>query len=300
MPNVSASLQPIDYTQADFAAACYARMRDIGFVVVENHAVDYGLICEAYAAWRCFFEKGDKDRFKFDAAMHDGYVDPDKSECAKGNTIKDLKAFYHYYSWGRCPTYLKTLTETLYQQLTDMANDLLAKVGSMLPKSVADQLTEPLQNMSQACERTLLRPIYYPAASGSEPVGAVRAAEHTDINLVTLIPSATAPGLEVKGQDGQWHAVPCDPRWMVVNVGDMLQECTAGHLKSTLHRVVNPEPEYVNKPRISMPLFLHARDNVKLSERYTARSYREERWGEIGLQKDDYVAAVKSDDLVEA
>jgi hypothetical protein len=34
-----------------------------------------------------------------------------------------------------------------------------------------------------------------------------------------------------------------------------------------------------------MPLFLHARQSVRLSERYTAGSYLEERLREIGLLK---------------
>jgi hypothetical protein len=33
-----------------------------------------------------------------------------------------------------------------------------------------------------------------------------------------------------------------------------------------------------------MPLFLHPRDSIKLSEKYTAREYLDERLTEIGLK----------------
>ena len=63
----------------------------------------------------------------------------------------------------------------------------------------------------------------------------------------------------------------------------MLQECTQGYYPSTTHRVVNPTGEEAKKPRLSMPLFLHPRDDVRLSTRHTAHSYRWERYKELGL-----------------
>ncbi len=77
--------------------------------------------------------------------------------------------------------------------------------------------------------------------------------------------------------------VPCDPNWIIVNAGDMLQECSGHYYPSTTHRVLNPTGEDAKKSRLSMPLFLHPRDEVVLSKRHTAESYRAERFAEIGL-----------------
>ena len=62
----------------------------------------------------------------------------------------------------------------------------------------------------------------------------------------------------------------------------MLQECSRGYYPSTTHQVINPTGENVS--RLSMPFFIHPRDEVKLSDRYTAKSYLEERLKQLGLK----------------
>jgi len=64
----------------------------------------------------------------------------------------------------------------------------------------------------------------------------------------------------------------------------MLQMATGGYFRSTTHRVVNPTGEVARRPRLSMPLFLHPRPEVRLSDTHTAGEYLEERLREIGLK----------------
>jgi isopenicillin N synthase-like dioxygenase len=111
----------------------------------------------------------------------------------------------------------------------------------------------------------------------------VRAAAHTDINLITLLPVATAPGLEVQDLEGNWWAVPYAPESIIVNVGDMLQYATQGYYRSTYHRVVNPDSEDQGRSRYSMPLFLHPSSEIVLSGNKTAKEFLQERLIEIGL-----------------
>ena len=73
------------------------------------------------------------------------------------------------------------------------------------------------------------------------------------------------------------------PNGRVINIGDMLQECSQGYFCATKHRVINPEDGGSRKSRYSMPLFLHPKDEVRLSEKYTAKQYLEERLQELGL-----------------
>ena len=68
----------------------------------------------------------------------------------------------------------------------------------------------------------------------------MRAAAHEDINMITLLPAATAPGLQVMDIAGKWYDVPCDIGTIVINSGDMLKEASGGYYPSTTHRVVNP------------------------------------------------------------
>ena len=122
----------------------------------------------------------------------------------------------------------------------------------------------------------------------------MRAAAHEDINLITLLPAATAPGLEVLDTQGRWHSVKCDPGTIAINAGDMLQMASCGFFKSTTHRVVNPRGPEARLPRYSMPLFLHPRAEVRLSAEHTAKSYLEERLRELGLLKAGETKAEKA------
>ena len=113
--------------------------------------------------------------------------------------------------------------------------------------------------------------------------GAVRAAAHGDINLITVLLAGSAPGLEAMDTGGVWHAVPCDPGMIAINSGDMLEMATGGHYPSTLHRVVNPEKSDTGA-RFSMPMFLQPRPEVVLKPGTTAEDYLNERLREIGLK----------------
>ncbi|MEL6133128.1 MAG: 2OG-Fe(II) oxygenase family protein, partial [Bacteroidota bacterium] len=131
------------------------------------------------------------------------------------------------------------------------------------------------------------------------PDGAVRAAEHEDINLITLLIGASAEGLEVLTKEGNWLPANPEPNQIVINVGDMLQRLTNNRLKSTTHRVVNPPKARMHEPRYSMPFFLHPKSNMDLTslesciteerpkayEDMTAGEYLNQRLREIGLKK---------------
>ncbi|RUS69151.1 hypothetical protein EGW08_023079, partial [Elysia chlorotica] len=118
-----------------------------------------------------------------------------------------------------------------------------------LPQNLIDTISEP---------DTLLRILHYPAMQGNEEPGAVRAAAHEDINLITLLPIASSPGLQVLSPvTNEWYDVPCDSESIIVNIGDMLQEMTKGEYIATKHRVVKPENEEANLDRISAPCFIH-------------------------------------------
>jgi isopenicillin N synthase-like dioxygenase len=145
---------------------------------------------------------------------------------------------------------------------------------------------------------SILRPIHYPPIT-SEPQSAVRAGQHEDINLITLLIGASAEGLQVLNKMNEWVDVTALPHHIVVNVGDMLQRLTNGKLKSTTHRVINPPKEKWDTPRYSIPFFLHPRSEMRLdclagciAEGETAKwsgisagEYLDQRLAEIGLKK---------------
>jgi isopenicillin N synthase-like dioxygenase len=150
-----------------------------------------------------------------------------------------------------------------------------------LPEAVTTELTEPLRDMIRDSEQSMLRVLHYPPVPVGRPV--LRAAPHEDINLLTLLPAADGPGLELQLRSGEWVSVPHSPGQLIVNIGDMLQEATGGYLPSTSHRVATPDAAQPAVSRMSLPLFLHPRPDVVLSPRYTARQYLMQRLDELGV-----------------
>ena len=260
--------------------------RETGFAVIKNHPVAWNLIEEVYAEWKLFFKDPRRFDYELDKAKQDGYIHGNQSETAKGAAYKDLKEFYHvYYPWGRYPAFLSDRTRELFHQTFEMGLTLLSWLQEELPKEIKKEFECDLPQMASK-ERTLQRILYYPALKGDETSGAIRAAAHEDINLITLLPAATQPGLQVKDLKGEWHEVKIGPKTMVINAGDMLQELTKRYIISTTHRVINPKGSGSREARMSIPTFFHPKAEIRLSDRYpTAQTYLDERLRELGLLK---------------
>jgi isopenicillin N synthase-like dioxygenase len=271
-----------DYKKSDAQEVFVESLKNTGFGVLKNHPIEFELICNVYQEWEKFFNSEDKHQYLYDKEKHDGYF-PYLSENAKNAEQKDLKEFYHYYAWGRYPHQLSNNTRVLRDEMTILAAELLQWIQHLTPNTVKETFSMPLPDMIYDSPKTLMRILYYPPLTGKEHTHAVRAAAHEDIDLLTLLPAATATGLQVKDSQGRWHDVESDPGTIVINAGDMLQMCSNHYYRSTTHQVVNPVDENATKPRLSMPLFLHPKEEVVLSSTHTAKSYLHQRLKELGL-----------------
>lgn len=275
-------VQSVDWRSTDAAARIAESLRDTGFVVLTHTPIEPDLIAEVYADWEMFFASDLKHRHERPAGGQAGYF-PFKSENAKGYSTKDLKEFFHLYPDSKLPAGIGEETWDLYRELGQLGLQLLERIESQLPVEIRAGLSEPLVSMGAQSSQTLLRILHYPPVAGTQ--GEVRAAAHEDINLITLLPAATEPGLQVKDNAGNWHAITSVPGNIVVNVGDMLQMATRRYFRSTTHRVVNPTGTAALKSRYSMPLFVHPRPEVELAQGYLASDYLDERLREIGLRR---------------
>ena len=271
----------VDYRSPNAARDFCASLAQTGFGVLSNHPLDRSLVEGIYTEWLTFFGGDAKYRYPCDPVKLDGYFSPKVSETAKGHVKRDLKEFFHIYPWGRYPAEVSNAARRYYAAGSQLAGQLLGWVEQYSPPEVQARYAMPLPAMIENCQQTLLRVLHYPPLAGDEEPGAERAAAHEDINLLTILPAATEPGLQIKGQDGGWHDVPCDFGLLIVNIGDMLQEASGHYYPSTTHRVLNPVGAAALKSRISLPLFLHPRRDIKLSDRYTVGSYFEERMREL-------------------
>ena len=171
--------------------------------------------------------------------------------------------------------------------------------GGKILKAIALYLDLPEKFFDEYINNgnSILRAIHYPPIT-REPKSAIRAEQHEDINLITLLVGASADGLEILTKQNNWVAVTSLPDQIVVNVGDMLQRLTNNKLRSTTHRVVNPRKELWHTSRFSIPFFLHpissmslasltsciTKENPKAFSDITAGGYLDERLREIGLK----------------
>jgi isopenicillin N synthase-like dioxygenase len=282
-------VQSIDFRSPDAPELFTRSLRETGFAVVNNHPIDHSLILKVYDDWRIFFNDDRKLDYLFSQDTQQGYYPRNVSETAKGYDVKDIKEFFNVYPSGedRYPDFIDDASKQLAKELAALASTLLQWIELNTPADIQNRLSMPLNQMIKDSPRTLFRIIHYPPLTGNEEPGAVRSAEHEDIDLITCLPAATEQGLEVKDSSGQWQEVPCDVNSIVVNVGDMLQMCSEGYYPSTSHRVCNPKGVAAQASRFSMPLFLQPKDDVRLSTKYTAKDYLEERFREIGVLKAD-------------
>jgi len=273
----------IDYDDQKFDEKFVKSLHYTGFAIINEHPIDQNLINKVYSDWKGFFESEEKHNYIFDYEKQDGYF-PFKSENPYNSKKKDLKEFFHIYPlWGRYPDFIDKDSLRLFDELTKLGSILLKSIDSYSPKEIRKKYTEPLHAMSKNSNQNLMRVIHYPPIKTSDHTEEIRAGEHTDINLITLLVSGSQPGLQVKNKDGKWINIKSKKGQIVINTGDMLRECSNGHFPSTIHRVINPN-QSKNISRFSIPLFLHPRPDVILSDKYTANSYLLERLREIGLK----------------
>ena len=286
---------------------------NIGFAIVSNHGLSRELRLNLYDAVQRFFALPDEVKrkyFKAGIGGQRGYT-PKGEEHAKGRTTGDLKEFYHFgqevedgdpvkddYPENIWPTEVPDFSKygfEVYRTFENSGRNLLRAIALYLDLA-ENYFDDKIHNGN-----SILRPIhYFPIENpDSLPDDAVRAAEHEDINLITLLMGASAEGLQVKGADGNWVAATPTEDQIVINVGDMLQRLTNNRLKSTTHRVVNPPREKMHLPRYSIPFFLHPKASMDLTcldscideahpkvyKDATAGEYLHERLVEIGLIK---------------
>ncbi|MFT7287269.1 MAG: isopenicillin N synthase-like dioxygenase [Halieaceae bacterium] len=273
------SIVIVDMHSAESEQAFVQTLRHTGFAVLRNAPVDAARMQRMKHDWLDFFLGEEKQNYpaaETSSGNLTGYIPPSVSETAVGYGVKDLKEFFQYTPEGTLPPALADDVHAHLRETFALGELLLDWLDIDCDEFLVPSLRGGLAN-SLSAQDSLLRMLHYPPLVGGEPAGAVRAAAHEDINLLTLLPVSDQSGLQVQSRYGEWIAVPGEPGDIIINAGDMLQEATAGHLPSTPHRVINPLDASSNFSRVAMPYFLAPKLDVRLSERHTAGSYLSER-----------------------
>ncbi len=296
--------------QAAFVQQLGEAFEEVGFVAVKGHGIPEDLIGQLYEQVKTFFGLPVDYKNKMELpglAGQRGYTSFGK-EHAKQSDAPDLKEFFQFGQTVEDEDPIKSQypQNVVVDQLPEFNPTMLGayrafeKAGSALLEAIAihigldkDYFAGKIQNGN-----SILRAIHYPPIT-EEPENAIRAEQHEDINLITLLVGASAEGLQLLTKADEWIPITARPGEIVVNVGDMLQRLTNNKLRSTTHRVVNPPRELWHTSRFSIPFFLHPRAEMKLDcldsciteerplayEPITAGEYLDERLREIGLKK---------------
>lgn len=285
---------------------------EIGFVAVRNHGIEKDILENLYHQVSLFFNSPEKIKAVYNDDLgggQRGYTGFGK-EHAKNRNTGDLKEFWHFGQFtedSEDPTNTPSYPENkIVLELPEfnvygkLAYKALENTGIAMLQAISLYLglEEDYFDKKVIWGNSILRAIHYPPIT-EDPKDAIRAGEHEDINLITLLVGASADGLEVLNKQGKYIAVTEVENHIVVNVGDMLQRLTNDVLRSTTHRVVNPPKEKWSEPRFSIPFFLHPRPETRLDclpscisetnpkkyEDCTAQEFLTQRLREIGLIK---------------
>lgn len=282
----------------------YRAFTDIGFLFVRQPIIT-AMMPTVYADFKRFFDLSTAQKMRYarpDIHYQRGYTPllqeigvfcrtsgpsrapkPNKYECymmgptGPGSDLDSYKqwaAFHHANIWPmEVPTF-QTSMSLLYHSLSYVCHSVLEVLEVPL-----DLPTGTFKEMLKHGP-SVMRAIHYPAFLAGEDKVYEGACAHTDINLITVLPKSTAPGLRIirPGKPPLPVAVP--DKHHIVQIGDMLSLFSGGRLKSTIHKVdppTNPEGRY------SAAFFGHPRSDVELSPGFTAGAFLAKRLEEIGL-----------------
>ena len=294
----------------EFVQSLGKAFQEIGFCAVKGHLLSDDLVERLYKQIKLFFDLPYEVKAKYEFPQYSGqrgYVSFGK-ESAKGSKHGDLKEYWHFGQYieeeeKEKYNYFPNIHVDELSEFNEVGREVystLEKTAKHILRALALYLNIEEDYFDQYIKNgnSILRPIHYPPIL-EDPKEAVRASAHGDINLITLLMGAHGKGLQVQHSNGEWIDAVASEDELMINIGDMLSRHTNNLLKSTVHRVVNPDRELLKKSRYSIPFFMHPISEMKLNvlescisdespksfDDITAGDFLNERLVELGLLK---------------
>ena len=294
----------------EFVQSIGKAFQELGFCAVKGHLLSDDLVERLYSQIKLFFDLPYEVKAKYEFPQYSGqrgYVSFGK-ESAKGSKHGDLKEYWHFGQYieeeeKEKYNYFPNIHVEELSEFNEVGREVystLEKTAKHILRALALYLNIEEDYFDQYIKNgnSILRPIHYPPIL-EDPKEAVRASAHGDINLITLLMGAHGKGLQVQHSNGEWIDAVASEDELMINIGDMLSRHTNNLLKSTVHRVVNPDRELLKKSRYSIPFFMHPISEMKLNvlescisdespksfDDITAGDFLNERLVELGLLK---------------
>ena len=261
--DISPYLSGDEVGKAQVSKAVAEACTTIGFFAISGHGVPQDIIEDLREASHAYFEQPE------DVKRADMHPVPDTPRGfrelageALGRTVvpdatPDLKEFYHYGPqtwpdepyftgdegrdyfipniWPDEPAAFRKAALAYYEEMNRLAADVIhiVAIALGLPETWFDDKTDK--------HATAARLNYYPLLKDGPPAGHIRASEHTDYGMLTILMGEDEPGgLQVRTRKGDWIDVETRPDFFIINIADQLMRWTNDTWLSNMHRVVNP------------------------------------------------------------
>ncbi len=278
-----------------FVQAMGQSLKNYGFVAVDGHGVPLALLKQYYANLKDVFDlpmntktqyvRTENGRIRGYYELGQEYKEvPDGS----GRKVADKKENWHIGAvanvfpqekTGTVPQ-LQDTAPQVYRAMESTAIQLAEAIGEFLDSEGLPDNGYLKSTMINAQGKPigthLLRAIHYPPVPEAERIRfqpnepVIRAGEHDDLNLITLLPESIEPGLEIlrrkNGENDHWMPVHSQNGYLICNAGKMLSIISGGEygpdgeisqqglLPSIRHRVIG-NADTLDKSRYSTPFF---------------------------------------------
>ena len=182
---------------------------------------------DVWRGWQPVFEGG--DRFADDANVEwREWLEENLCPSAGGpdNPLNN---------WPPTPAALRHAWEQYHAAMFDLAARIIGLLAAEL------ELDRSVLAAWQEDQYSNLVANHYPAQTVPPKPGQERVNPHTDHGGITILQCDDAPGgLEVAYDRVGWQRTTIPTGALVVQAGDLLERLTAGRVRATPHRVVNP------------------------------------------------------------
>lgn len=247
--------------------------RTSGFLIVDNHGVDQGVIDAAWSVARAFFDLPLAQKLASmpgAAGSPRGYfpaeqeslartrgVDapPDHKESFSSGPLSQPEGyiagegfdfFYGANSWPASPDGFQHAWCAYYRAMEELGAGLMRLLATAL------QVDEDFFEAFHTHHLSALRALNYPAGGSENQAGQQRAGAHSDYGSVTILkPDPDVGGLEIQSPSGDWLSAPPVGDAFIVNIGDLMARWTNDLWVSTMHRVANPGADQPRRQSIA-------------------------------------------------
>lgn len=277
--DISPFLEGSESGKQDVARRIAEACESIGFFAITGHGVAAETVEALRRVSHDFFSRPVEEKLRAEhpvAGTPRGYrafAGEALGRAGGGEAEPDLKEFYHvgsddwpddeYYVsqegrryfipnlWPETPAGFREAALEYYRAMEVLEGHLLHASG------IALGIGETFFDDKVDRHVSAMRINHYPAQATPPEAGQIRAGEHTDYGIMTILMGEDEPGsLQVRTRDGRWIDVETRPEFFVVNIGDLMMRWTNDVWLSNKHRVVNPPPDIASKvSRISIAFF---------------------------------------------